>query len=212
MTKLHIDAYRKSFGHKLVLDIPTLSLEHGIYWVKGANGAGKSTLFKSIAGMIPFSGSIQLDSVDLLKSPIAYRLQINYTEADPLYPTFLTGSELIDFYAIAKKAETNSVKELIEYFNIQSYITQPISTYSSGMLKKLTVMLAFIGQPSLIILDEPFITIEDSFLERIYELVGRYHRSKGTSFLIATHQPLENDSHFSYRSLLVADQTIRCEF
>ncbi|WP_220463949.1 ABC transporter ATP-binding protein [Adhaeribacter radiodurans] len=83
---LQIRNLLKKYGDTVILDIPDLQLNVGIYWIKGANGAGKTTLFKVLAGLLPYQGQIYLRS-----------------EAEPLFPTFLTGQELLNLVAAAKK-------------------------------------------------------------------------------------------------------------
>jgi ABC-2 type transport system ATP-binding protein len=80
------------------------------------------------------------------------------------------------------------VQELVETLEIGSFLRNPMGSYSSGMLKKTSLVLAFLGNPSLILLDEPLITIDQKAVEKIYELVNRYHDLHGVSFLLSSHQ------------------------
>jgi len=66
--------------------------------LKGGNGTGKSTLFRIISGQIPFKGEVQLNGISLRKEPIKFRSKISFAEAEPQYPLFIKGKELIDFY------------------------------------------------------------------------------------------------------------------
>lgn len=208
---LHIQNYTKQYGERIILRIDSLDIENKIYWAKGQNGSGKTTFFKSLSGIIPFSGTISIDDIDLNKSPRDYRLLINYAEADPVYPGFLTGRELLDFYVESKSADPAEAKRLLSYFGIENFINSPVGTYSSGMLKKLSILLAFIGKPRFILLDEPLVTVEHSFLPHIYQLIHQYHREKQVGFLISSHQPLDNKHFSGYATLTVANQTVICE-
>jgi len=171
----------------LVIQVPDLVLSEGIHWFKGANGSGKTTFFRTLAGMLPFEGEIQLGEWDIRKQPVEYRLHINYGEAEPDYPEFLTANDLIQFVAVAKRASKSQVDSLIETLGIEPFLYQPTGTYSSGMLKKTSLALAFLGDPKVIILDEPLITIDDATVQRVYELVRDYH-AKGVTFLLSSHQ------------------------
>jgi ABC-2 type transport system ATP-binding protein len=184
---LQIKNLQKSYGGHLVIQVPDLVLSAGIHWFKGANGSGKTTFFRTLAGMLPFEGEIQLGEWDIRKQPIEYRLHINYGEAEPDYPEFLTANDLIQFIATAKRASETQVDHLIETLGIEPFLYQPTGTYSSGMLKKTSLALAFLGNPKVIILDEPLITIDDATVQRVYELVRDYH-AKGVTFLLSSHQ------------------------
>ncbi len=178
---------RKSYGGHLVIQVPDLVLNPGIHWFKGANGSGKTTFFRTLAGMLPFEGDIQIHAWDIRKQPIDYRLHINYGEAEPDYPEFLTANDLIQFVAHAKKAPLEQVNQLIETFGVRDFLYQPTGTYSSGMLKKTSLILAFLGTPKVIILDEPLITIDDATVQKVYDLVSQYH-TQGVTFLLSSHQ------------------------
>ncbi len=183
---LSIQSYQKSYGQHLVLSIENLQLHHGIYWIKGENGSGKSTLFKSIAGILSFSGAICFDSFNLQKQPVSYRAIVNYTEAEPQFPLHLSLKDLIHYVARAKKASNVQQDELIETFAVQHYMHQPFRTYSSGMLKKSGLLLSFLGPAQLILLDEPFITIDQNTMENLTRLILDYHKN-GSQFLVASH-------------------------
>jgi ABC-2 type transport system ATP-binding protein len=190
---LQIKELKKSYGGHLVLQVPSLFLSEGIHWFKGANGSGKTTFFRTLAGMLPFEGEIKMGEWDIRKQPIDYRLHINYGEAEPDYPEFLTANDLIQFVAQAKRASAEQVQNLIETLGIEPFLYQPTGTYSSGMLKKTSLALAFIGQPKVIILDEPLITIDDATVVRVYELVRDYH-AQGATFLLSSHQDFRFDA------------------
>lgn len=211
---IRVENYRKYYGNQLVLAVPDLLILPGIHWFKGSNGAGKSTFFKSMAGLIPFKGEILLDHLHLRKNAVAYRMQVNYGEAEPLYPGFLTGKDLIRFVGEAKKAPRGQEAMLTELLNMNSYINSPTATYSSGMLKKVSLALAFLGNPRLIMLDEPLITIDKEACDLMLGLIARYAQA-GTSFLLSSHQDfdtdilkIDNTYHLRNKTIL-HDKTIR---
>ncbi|MFB6454476.1 ATP-binding cassette domain-containing protein [Chitinophaga sp. Hz27] len=186
-----LSAIRKSYQDIPVLDIPHLSLGHGIYWLKGENGAGKTTCMKVMAGLLPFKGDIIINgTVNNAGQPVAYRRLINYAEAEPLYPAFLTGKDLINLYLNTKGGDRQLMQEIQSLLGVGNFVNNPVSSYSSGMLKKLSLMLAFCGNPALILLDEPLITIDTRTVTILYDLINQYH-SRGVSFCITSHQPLD---------------------
>lgn len=183
---LHLSDYRKHYDSLQVLHIPELALERGVYWLKGANGAGKTTLLKSIAGLIPFEGRIQAAGRDIRKQRRDYLQVVNWAEAEPLYPAFLTGNDLVDFYLRCKGGTLQATKAIAEALGATTFLHRKVSTYSSGMTKKLSLVLAFAGRPSLILLDEPFITLDAEAVGALQRLIKEAYAA-GVSFCISAH-------------------------
>jgi ABC-2 type transport system ATP-binding protein len=188
---LSIRNYSKSYSGTVILSIEDLSLVPGIYWIKGENGTGKSTLFKSIAGIIPFEGDIELNELNLKKNPVPFRRLVNYAEAEPVYPGFLTAKDLTRFVGKTKGGSLDQQERFIEAFGIDLFFEKACDTYSSGMMKKLSLSLAFLGKPEVIILDEPLITLDEQarsiLINEIIDLA-----KTGTTFLLSSHQALDN--------------------
>jgi ABC-2 type transport system ATP-binding protein len=181
---------RKCYGTFEVLAIEQLELEGGIYWLQGQNGAGKTTCMKILAGLIPFEGEIILQgNVNSKQQPVRYRQLVNYAEAEPIYPGFLTGNDLIRLYNTTKGGDPATTERIAILLGISSFAANPVSTYSSGMLKKLSLLLGFIGTPAVILLDEPLITIDTATLPLLYQLIQEFH-AKGVTFCITSHQPI----------------------
>lgn len=190
--KLAVENLHKSYGSHEVLAIAKWGIDEGIYWIQGENGAGKSTLFRTLAGMLPFEGQVVLDKkFDLKRDPVDYRQRLNLGEAEPLYPTFLTPADLLAFVAEAKRSPVGQVQELVEALGI-NYLDQPMGSCSSGMVKKTSLALAFLGEPSVIILDEPLITIDLEARSNLFSLIKAYH-ARGVTFLLSSHQPFEDN-------------------
>jgi ABC-2 type transport system ATP-binding protein len=121
---LQFRSFYKRYGSKLVLDIPDLCLGTGQYWLQGPNGSGKTTLLRILAGILPFSGDVllkgpdQANPVSLRRSPTPYRRLIAWADAEPQYPGFLTGYELLGFYRNILRPEAAQVKRLIDGFAV----------------------------------------------------------------------------------------------
>ena len=139
----------KKYGSHTVLSFDEWKIDSGIFWLKGGNGTGKTTLFRIIAGQTPFSGQVLLNNVDLKKDSINFRSKISYAEAEPQYPLFITGHELIKFYKDVRQAQQQGIDELTLLFEMDAFLDQKIGGYSSGMLKKLSLICAFIGDVEL---------------------------------------------------------------
>lgn len=204
---LAIKHLSKKYGSHTVLQVPELNIPDGTFWVEGGNGSGKTTLLKIIAGICPFAGSVALNTIDLKKNPVAYRKEISYAEAEPQFPPTLTGTELIQFFRKTRNADQSQVDALINHFNVSSFLNQAVGSYSSGMMKKLSIVLAFIGSPILILLDEPLITLDVNFVPLLLSAI-RGKQAQGISFLITSHQAFEGNLLAFNGKLVVQENTV----
>ncbi len=205
---LKLTNLQKSFSGNIVFTIKKLHLPVGIYWLKGMNGSGKSTLLNIIAGLIPFEGEVLLkENIYLRKHPVAYRQLVNHAEAEPVYPSFLSGMELIEFVLAIKEGAISQVNESKEKLGIDHYLQNPTGSYSSGMLKKLSLLLAFTGNPALILLDEPFTTLDKASQNALYEMIRAKHQ-QGISFIITSHHDIELTDISFDKIFLLQDQQL----
>lgn len=208
---LQINKLLKKYGDKTILDIENLSIGKGIIHLKGINGSGKSTFSKIVAGLIPFHGTVKLfGSLSPTKDKVEYRKQVNYSESEPNYPDFLSANDLIGFVGKAKGATPDSLISIPETFGVHAYLYEPIGTYSSGMLKRLSLCLAFLGNPSLILLDEPFNTLDMKAIDLLKNMITSSHE-KGVNFILISHQNIANLGMPVHASFLVKDHTIKPE-
>jgi ABC-2 type transport system ATP-binding protein len=211
ITMLEFIQVQKSYGRQEILSIPSLQLDKGIYWLQGANGSGKTTLLRMVAGLLPFKGDIQFDGLNLRREPVAYRRSVSWADAEPLYPAFLSGQDLVSFYQAIRKAPREQVEELINAFKVRSYLSVAIGAYSSGMTKKLSLVLAFMGNPSLIALDEPLVTLDHEAIPALYQWINTAYLQRNTSFLISSHQDLQMSALPIGKTLMVGDRTMRID-
>lgn len=189
---LSLNQIDKKYGSHTVLSFDEWKIDSGIFWLKGGNGTGKTTLFRIIAGQTPFSGQVLLNNIDFKKDSIHFRSKISYAEAEPQYPLFITGHELINFYKDVRQAQQQEIDELTLLFEMDTFLDQKIGGYSSGMLKKLSLICAFIGDVELYILDEPLITIDVESAAKLYQLISSKAK-QGKSFLLSSHQELNKE-------------------
>lgn len=205
---LNLSGIKKYYHNRLILEIPNLEIGNGIFWVRGANGSGKTTLLKMIAGLLPFKGEIKFNGISLKSVPVDYRQNISWAEAEPLYPSFLTGLDLLLLYRSIRKVSKNDINKLIDYFNMNEYINTKIGTYSTGMTKKLSLALAFLGNQKLIVLDEPLITLDPDSLSSLCSLILENYKNGKTSFILSSHQRLDSRLLVQTKELTVANQTV----
>ena len=190
---------RLGYAGATVLDIPRLDLPAGFYELHGPNGSGKTTLLKAIAGMLPLApargaiataspgatGAIALCGLDSLRDRVAYRRICGFAEAEPVYPEFLSGIELYAFYAKVKGGEGPYAPVLRSALGLDAFMARRTSTYSSGMLKKLSLVLAWVGNPQLVLLDEPLVTLDAGAIVAVESFLG----SSPVSLIVTSHQP-----------------------
>lgn len=208
---LQINNLLKKYGDKTILDINDLFIEKGITHLKGINGSGKTTFSKIISGIIPFQGNVLLNGkLSPKTTKVIYRKQVNYAESEPNFPDFLAANDLILFVGKAKGAHKNDLKSLPEIFGVNEYLYDPIGTYSSGMLKRLSLSLAFLGNPSLILLDEPFNTLDTTAIGTLIHMITDAH-AKGTNFILVSHQEIAKLGVPIHSTFMVKDQTITPE-
>ena len=174
---------------RAILTVPELYLPSGIHYFQGGNGSGKTTFFRIVAGLLPFAGQITLDNqYEISREPVAYRMRVNYAEAEPLYPDFLTARDLAGFVGQAKQAPSGQVEALAETLGVTAFWTQRTGTFSSGMLKKLSLLLALLGTPRLVLLDEPLTTLDVATADRLFDLIRQLRVEQDVSFLLTSHQ------------------------
>lgn len=205
---LVISNFSKSYGDALILSVKSLALPPGVHLIKGDNGSGKTTFFKCLAGIIPCSGEINIDRLSLKTHSIAYRYHVNFAEAEPLYPGFLTAKDLIRFIGKTKNATPQQENYYTQKLGIDRFFEKSCDTYSSGMLKKLSLALAFLGDPKMIILDEPLITLDEQTRAELFKLI---QEKKETTFLLSSHQSIESRSLEFNTTYAVAEKSLILE-
>ncbi len=162
-----------------------------------------------MAGLHPCEGKIEFkDGTNLHKHPVEFRRRVNYSEAEPLYPGFLTAKDLVRFVGKAKGANKEQHEYFVEKFGVSEFFEKPCETFSSGMLKKLSLALAFLGSPKLIILDEPLITLDAKARITLLQIIERYLKEHEVTFLFSSHQAIESQSIALSGSFIVSNKTI----
>jgi ABC-2 type transport system ATP-binding protein len=205
---LQFEKVQKAYGEKMILDIPSLYLDRGIYWLQGANGTGKTSLLRMLAGILPFDGSIRLRGLALEKDPVAYRRSIGWADAEPVYPDFLTGKDLLNFYRDIQQPRPGQLDELIDRLGVAPWLGSKTATWSAGMCKKVSLLLAFIGKPDLITLDEPLVTLDQQSVTDLYALIRDRHHQFGTSFILSSHQDIPDKALSAIQRLLLLNRSI----
>ena len=186
-----VNQVSKSFGKKMVLNKIDLNIEEGqIYGFIGPSGAGKTTLVKMIVGMDrPDAGTIhvlnkQIPNLELLQ-------EIGYmSQSDALYME-LTGEENLKFFAALYKLSKTEQKKRISYsadlVNLTDELKKRVSAYSGGMKRRLSLAIALIQNPKILILDEPTVGIDPELRLGIWKELLRLKKEEGKTIIVTTH-------------------------
>ena len=183
---IEISYIHKKFGKLVVLNVLDLEISSGgIFAILGPNGSGKTTLIKSVLGMvIPNSGEIKINSNSILKK-WDYRNQINYLPQIANFPANLSVKELI---AMVKNLRPKEAKDeyLIQLFSLEPFLDKKLGNLSGGTKQKVNIVLTFMFDSELIILDEPTTGLDPISLIHLKDLI-QIEKSKGKTILITTH-------------------------
>ncbi len=163
---LQINHLTKVYGEKRAVDDLTLHIAPGeIYGFIGHNGAGKTTTLKSVAGILDFdSGEILIGGKSVKDEPLACKKQIAYIPDNPDLYEFMTGigylNFIADIFGVSAADRKSRIERYADLFELTKDLNQSIAAYSHGMKQKLAIISAWIHEPKLIIMDEPFVGLD----------------------------------------------------
>lgn len=191
MSILQITDVSKSYGKQQILSNVNFSAEQGqIVGLIGPSGSGKTTIIKLIMGMaLPSSGNVevlhqQVPNLSLLKE-IGYMAQ-----SDALYQD-LTGYENLTFFAsmflITKKEQQQRIAYVVNLVQLESALKKRVATYSGGMKRRLSLAVALIQNPPLLILDEPTVGIDPELRKSVWQELTRLKNEEQKTIIVTTH-------------------------
>ena len=163
---LNIQHLTKLYGEKRAVDDLNLHIAPGeIYGFIGHNGAGKTTTLKSVAGILPFDeGEITIGGLSMKRDPLICKRQMAYIPDNPDLYDFMTGIQFLNFiadiFAVPADLRQARIREYAGRFELTADLAQPIAAYSHGMKQKLAIISAWLHQPKLILMDEPFVGLD----------------------------------------------------
>ena len=163
---LNIEHLTKIYGNKKAVDDLSLHIAPGeIYGFIGHNGAGKTTTLKSAVGILQFDeGEITIDGVSIKDDPISCKKKIAYIPDNPDLYEYMTGIKYLNFisdiFGVGTNERSERIRKYSDMFEITDDLSQPIAAYSHGMKQKLAIIAAWVHDPKLIIMDEPFVGLD----------------------------------------------------
>ncbi len=163
---LKIEHLTKVYGGKKAVDNLSLHIQPGeIYGFIGHNGAGKTTTLKSVVGILQFDeGEITIDGISIREQPLACKKKFSYIPDNPDLYDYITGIKYLkiisDVFGVDENTRQERIRKYAELFELTNDLGQPIAAYSHGMKQKLAIIAAWMHDPKLIIMDEPFVGLD----------------------------------------------------
>ena len=189
---LEVKNINKSYQHNKAINNLSFNVYDGeILGLLGPNGAGKTTTLKSVVGILPFDeGDIFIDGKSIKKNPLECKKEMAYIPDNPDLYEYLTGIQYLNFvadvYQVSKNDREARIAKFADMLELTDDLAQPISAYSHGMKQKLAVISAFIHNPKLIIMDEPFVGLDPKASHLLKQLM-KEHCQQGGAIFFSTH-------------------------
>ena len=189
---LQIQHLTKRFGDKVAVDDLSLHIAPGeIYGFIGHNGAGKTTTLRSVAGIQQFDeGEILIGGVSIKSDPLACKRTMAYIPDNPDLYDYMTGIQFLNFigdvFAVPADVRQSRIRDYAGRFELTDDLAQPISAYSHGMKQKLAIISAWLHQPRLILMDEPFVGLDPKASHLLKEMMHEVCAEGGAIFF-STH-------------------------
>ncbi|QKR00317.1 ABC transporter ATP-binding protein [Metallosphaera tengchongensis] len=178
----------KTYGEKLALNDVSMSVTGGeITAILGPNGAGKTTLLRIVTTLIyPDRGEIRIMGQDPFKSKEVFK-KVGYVQELPNLPPFMTGRELLEFSAKLKGANREEIHRVLDLVDMKENANKKIAKYSKGMIQRIALAEAFLGDPEILIMDEPNVGTDPVLNLKVREVLMEMRRG-GVTVLMTSHE------------------------
>ena len=189
---LNIEHLTKAYGEKKAVDNLSLHIAPGeIYGFIGHNGAGKTTTLKSVVGILQFdAGEITIDGISIKENPLECKRRFAYIPDNPDLYDYMTGIKYLNFIAdifgVGANERQARIRKYADAFELTADLAQPIAAYSHGMKQKLAIIAAWLHEPKLILMDEPFVGL-DPKASHLLKKMMRQVCNEGGAIFFSTH-------------------------
>ena len=189
---LKIEHLIKTYGEKKAVDDLSLHIRAGeIYGFIGHNGAGKTTTLKAVAGILQFdAGEIIVNGKSIRTQPLDCKRDMAYIPDNPDLYEYMTGIKYLNFIAdifgVDAQTRQERIRKYADLFELTADLAQPIAAYSHGMKQKLAIISAWLHQPRLIIMDEPFVGLDPKAAHTLKGMM-REVCDQGGAIFFSTH-------------------------
>jgi ABC-2 type transport system ATP-binding protein len=190
---IEISRLSKRFGRKMAVDDLSLRIEPGeIFAILGPNGAGKTTTMKVLAGLLrPTSGVALVGGHDVVTDSVNAKRLLAYIPDEPYLYDKLTGREFMhfvgDLYGMKREQIEEAAAELIEVFEMGSYLDELAEGYSHGMKQRVVVSAALLHRPKALVIDEPTVGLDPRSAQHMRSLLRKLADENGSSVFMSTH-------------------------
>jgi ABC-2 type transport system ATP-binding protein len=188
---LQLHEVTKRYGSVTALDAMSADVPRGLVGVVGANGAGKTTLFRILLGLArPTSGSVEVGGVSVAADPIGVRSRLGYMPEHDCLPLDQTAADVVATFGeiggLPARAARQRASDVLDLVGLDEARFRPISGFSTGMRQRAKLAQALVGDPELVLLDEPTAGLDPGGREDMLAMVERLG-TFGISVLMATH-------------------------
>ena len=189
---LKIEHLTKAYGEKKAVDDLNLHIAPGeVYGFIGHNGAGKTTTLKSVVGILQFdAGEITIDGISIKENPLECKRRFAYIPDNPDLYDYMTGIKYLNFIAdifgVGANERQARIRKYADAFELTADLAQPIAAYSHGMKQKLAIIAAWLHEPKLILMDEPFVGLDPKASHLLKEMM-REVCDEGGAIFFSTH-------------------------
>lgn len=182
---IELEGLERRYGERHALAGVSLTLEPGqTALVLGANGAGKSTLLRVLATLLrPHGGTVRVLGCELPRERWAVRGRVGYVGHEPLLYRDLSGRQNLELHARLQRAPAARVDELLHAVGMTRRADDPVHTYSRGMVQRTAVARALVGDPELVLLDEPRANLDPAAAAQVEPLLA------GRTRVLTSHRP-----------------------
>lgn len=212
---LEINNLTKTYDKKKAVDDLTLTIESGeICGFIGHNGAGKTTTIKAVAGILDFDGGdIKIDGISVKEQPVECKKRIAYIPDNPDLYEFMTGIAYLNFVAdvfgVSSFDRKQRIAKYANAFELTKDLGGIISSYSHGMKQKLAIISAWIHEPKLIIMDEPFVGLDPKAAHLLKQMM-REKCNEGGAIFFSTHVLETAEKLCDKVAIIKAGKLIKC--
>ena len=186
MTAIETSDLVKVFGSTRAVDGLSMTIPSGsFYGIAGPNGAGKSTAIRMITGLLrPDDGNVSVDGVSVWPDPTEAKSLVGFVPDNPSLFDRLTGREMLEYAGLLRDMSPETIasraEELLTVLNLGEYADKIIADYSLGTIKRIGLAVALLPSPRVLILDEPFGSLDPVNTQVIEEMLQRYRDGGGT--------------------------------